>query len=81
MKKGMMISCEDATELVIKKNQEKLSFWNRFRLMFHLSMCKFCNLFEKQNEVIDTMAPQMDDKVSEKMQDTAKQRIIQEISK
>ena len=82
MKKGMMISCEDATELVIKKSQEKLSFWNKFRLAFHLAMCKFCSLFETQNKIIDSIASKMDDgPVPEKMTDSSKERILQEISK
>lgn len=79
MKKGMMISCEDATELVVKKSHESLKFWDRFRLMFHLAMCRFCSLFEKQNKIIDAMAAQMDETIPEKMPEATKQKILQEI--
>lgn len=79
MKKGMMISCEDTTELVIKKSQEKLSFWNKFRLGFHLAMCKFCRLFEKQNKIIDTIASKMDEPLPQKMAETSKQRILEKL--
>lgn len=81
MKKGMMISCEDATSLVIRKNQEKLSSWNRFRLMFHLAMCKFCSIFEKQNALIDQLAKNLDEKAPDKMHDSNKGKILEEISK
>lgn len=75
-----MISCEDATELVIRKSHEELNFWNKFRLMFHLAMCKFCSLFEKQNKVIDTMASKLDEAIPEKMSEPVKERILHEIS-
>jgi len=81
MKKGMMISCEDATGLVIRKSEEKLSLKDKFRLMFHLAMCKFCSMFAKQNKIIDTMVSGLDDKVPEKMPESAKQKILHEISK
>ena len=76
-----MISCEDATELVIRKSQEKLNFWNKFRLMFHLAMCKFCSLFEKQNAIIDQLAAGLDEKEPEKMPEQVRQKIMKEVSK
>jgi hypothetical protein len=81
MKKGMMISCEDTTELVIRKSQEKLSLWNKYRLMFHLAMCKFCSLFEKQNSIIDQLAANLDEKQPEKMPEPVRQNIMNELSK
>ena len=77
----MMISCKDATELVIRKSEEKLSMGNKFRLMLHLAMCKFCSMFAKQNKIIDAMASGLDDKVPDKMPESAKQKILHEISK
>ncbi len=53
MKKGIMLSCEDTTFLVVKKDQEKLGMWDRMRIFMHLSMCKYCSLFAKQNKFID----------------------------
>ena len=53
MKNGIMITCKDATHLVVKKNHEALNMWDKMRLFMHLSMCKFCSLFEKHNKIID----------------------------
>jgi hypothetical protein len=80
MKKGMMISCKDATELVVKKSHEKLSGWDRFRLKFHLLMCKFCSLFEKHNAVIDSLAGQLNDDASEKLAETSREKILKELT-
>jgi hypothetical protein len=79
MKKGMMISCKDATELAVRQSHEKLNRWNRFRLKFHLIMCKFCSLFEKQNKDIDVIASELDDHIEEKMPDHIKKKILQEL--
>ena len=80
MKKGMMISCRDATELVVKKSHEELSGWDRFRLKFHLLMCKFCSLFEKQNAVIDTLAGRLNDDASEKMEEDTKKKMLKDLT-
>lgn len=79
MKKGMMISCKDATELAVRKSHEKLSRWDKIRLKFHLIMCKLCSLFEKQNNAIDVIASELDEQVEEKMPDHIKKKILQEL--
>ena len=43
-----MISCKEATFLTAKKEEGKLSFREKLKLMFHLSMCTYCKRFEKQ---------------------------------
>lgn len=48
----VMITCSDATLYVSKKEEGKLSLLNRFKLLLHLAICKFCRLFEKQNRFI-----------------------------
>jgi len=48
----MMISCESATLFVSKKEEHKLSLRERFQLLIHLAVCKFCRLFEKQNRFL-----------------------------
>lgn len=50
--KSMMISCDKATFLISKKEEGKLSSGERIHLVMHLSMCKFCKLFEKQSVYI-----------------------------
>lgn len=50
--KSMMISCEKATFLISKKEEGKLTIGEYLILSFHLAMCKFCKLFEKQSAFI-----------------------------
>ena len=47
-----MISCKEATFLTAKKEEAKLSFFERMKLKFHLSMCEYCKMFEKQSAEI-----------------------------
>ena len=48
MMKYMMVSCQEATMLMAKKEEGKLSFFGRINLMIHTSMCSICRKFEKQ---------------------------------
>lgn len=47
-----MISCKESTFLTAKKEEGKLSFAEKLKLMFHISMCKYCRRFEKQSSEI-----------------------------
>lgn len=72
---GLMLSCKDTSELIIKKHVEKLKFYDRIRLMLHLSMCKFCSLFEKQNDFIDANIKALDDNIAIDFPKDAKAKI------
>lgn len=52
MMKYLMISCKESTFLTAKKEEGKLSFAEKLKLMFHISMCKYCKRFEKQSSEI-----------------------------
>lgn len=52
----IVISCKQATYLHEKKKEGKLDGIERFGLWFHLLYCKFCKLFVKQVEQIESMA-------------------------
>ncbi len=79
MKKGPMLSCEDATRLVVMKETVKLGLYDRMRLKMHLSMCKYCSLFEKQNEIIDEHIKEVETVVVKEMPEDARLRIKNEI--
>ncbi len=72
---GLMLSCKETSELIIKKDTEELKFYDRMRLMMHLSMCKFCSLFEKQNEFINSNIKALDDNVVKEFPEDSKVRI------
>ncbi len=49
MMKFLMISCNEATLLMAKKEEGKLSLMARIKLSWHTSMCVLCKKFEKQS--------------------------------
>jgi hypothetical protein len=48
MMKYFMISCKEATFLMAKKEEGKLTFVGGIKLPIHTSMCSLCKKFEKQ---------------------------------
>ena len=44
----MMISCDKATYLISKGEEEKLSCTEKFHLQAHLMGCKFCRRYKKE---------------------------------
>lgn len=52
-----MLSCDEASFLMSKKYDTKISFRERFRLRMHLFSCYLCRRYEKQltqlNRVVD----------------------------
>ena len=44
----MMISCEKATFLISKSEEEKLSCKEKYQLRVHLMGCKFCRRYKKE---------------------------------
>ncbi len=52
MMKFLMINCKKAAFLVLKREEEKLAWKEHLQLALHLSMCRFCRLFERQSSFI-----------------------------
>lgn len=76
-----MLNCKEATEMVIRKQSEKLGLMDRMNLFMHLSMCRLCSLFAKQNALIDRSVQQLDEKQPTHMPDEVKLKISDEINK
>ena len=76
-----MLSCQDTTFLVVKKGQEKLGMWDKMRIFMHLSMCKYCNLFARQNKFIDEQVAKLDDTEINKLKPDVKEKILEDIHK
>jgi hypothetical protein len=79
MKMGLMLSCKDASELIVKRDAEELKFYDRMRLMMHLSMCKFCALFEKQNDFINSNIKALDNTIVKEFQPDSKEKILESL--
>ncbi len=52
MRMKMMITCKEATRMVSKKEEGKLSSVNRVRLWYHFAICSLCRLFYRQNDLL-----------------------------
>lgn len=52
MMKYLMANCKEATLLMAKKEEGKLSFMEKVNLFVHTSMCSLCKKFEKQTAKI-----------------------------
>ena len=50
----LLLSCEQASILVIKKEENKLSQTEKFQLWMHSSICGLCKEFDSQNNFINT---------------------------
>jgi hypothetical protein len=57
------MNCEEATALVEKKRDAKLSRTERIGLWIHLLYCKLCGLFFEQSQMVDKTAKTYADKV------------------
>jgi len=47
------LSCKKATEMVEQDKIVSLSFVDKMKLKIHLSICKACENYEKQSQLID----------------------------
>lgn len=45
------ITCKKAVDLISKKEEGKLSAWQRFQLWKHMSVCSLCRTFARQNKL------------------------------
>lgn len=52
MMNALMLSCEEATLLMTKKQYERLPLLKNMQLRIHLMTCKLCRRFEIQNDAI-----------------------------
>ena len=75
--KYLMLNCKEATLLMAKKEEGKLSFILKLQLFMHTSMCSFCRIFEKQTKQISKESKHVH--AEESMSAAANDRIIKMI--
>jgi hypothetical protein len=68
-------TCEEATRLIIKKDEEKLSILQRTKLWLHLAICSACKRFKVQNKWLDSHLHKMAYVEYERMPIQAKKKI------
>ena len=73
MMKYLMTSCKEATFVMAKKEERKLSFAERIKLLFHTSMCSVCKKFENQTAIVVKQSKQI--QVEDELPVFARERI------
>jgi hypothetical protein len=55
IKNILMLTCLRATELIEKRNFQRLSFVDEVQLKFHTKICTVCKGYEKQSALFDSI--------------------------
>lgn len=84
MMKMIMLSCKNATELLEKKGNYKITSVEVVKLFFHTSMCNICKAYESQTKIINNtlfrlFKEQNDKKVEPTIPKNLKEGIIKRI--
>lgn len=71
-----MISCKEATDFISRKEEDKLTFRQRWQLWQHLAVCTFCRLFYKQNKVFIKNASHLHEHTGATLTPEEKEKLI-----
>lgn len=52
MFKKLKITCDEATKICDKAQYNEATSYEKIQLFFHTLVCKFCNAYTKQNNVL-----------------------------
>lgn len=81
-KKFVHINCKKATELIVQKNEIKLSFVNLLRLKYHQKICAICYYFEQHISFISKNAQKIDElnqaKLTEQEKHAMQEKLLQQ---
>ena len=69
--------CKDTAELISENMDHNISVFKRWRMAFHLALCKYCRKYRAQMETLRQMTLGLDKEVS----DTAPQPSLKPDSK
>jgi hypothetical protein len=56
------ITCKEAVEFILMKEERKLSLIQRIKLWRHLTICSLCRIFSLQNKLMNEAMKQRRDK-------------------
>ncbi|TDW99608.1 anti-sigma factor family protein [Dinghuibacter silviterrae] len=48
----LMVTCEEATDWISRREEGKLTLSRGLRLRLHLFLCVFCRRFNRQNKIL-----------------------------
>lgn len=72
------ISCKEAVDYILKKEERKLSLLQRLSLWRHLAICSLCRIFSLQNDVVNEVMKQRQRTVVP-LSEEEKEKIIQNV--
>lgn len=75
-----IITCRDASKLILQQEENKLGTGEKWRLRFHLAYCYLCRLFNKQTNLITRQAPDCHEHSSACLSDQEKQELLQKLA-
>lgn len=77
-----MITCSQATEMMAKKEEGKISLIDRIRLWYHLFICILCRLYKKQDALIVKHLHTLDKKAPDvSLSEKEKNEMIEKLKK
>lgn len=79
MKHLIHITCKKATYLVSQKEEHRLTIPEWAKLQFHLAICSYCKLFQKQTKLIGENAKHLHEFKELKLSDSFKSKIIKKL--
>lgn len=71
-----MITCKEATRIIVEKEEAPVSFKRRIQLWMHLGICSICKLFQKQNKTMNRLLSQMPENETVQLSEAEKNRLI-----
>lgn len=77
--KTLNISCKKAAEYMCKKEERSLTFWQRFKLSYHLLVCGVCRTFQQQDQWLRTNVTKVDDHCKGCLTEEDKRAILQKL--
>ena len=72
------ISCKEAVEYILKKEEGKLTLKQRVSLWRHLTICSLCRIFSAQNKLINESA-KLERTAQPKLSQQQKEEIVRNI--
>ena len=76
---GMRIDCKKATIMISKREEKKLSLFERIQLWLHLLICSLCKLFMKQNKLLVSNLGGLENNITAALSEQEKNKIIETI--
>ena len=77
---GLNISCKKAAELMCRKEEKRISFWERIQLNFHLFICGVCKKFELQDRCVTKNISNLQQHCKGCLSEKDKQAILEKMS-